>query len=101
VKLLEPGETISPAILALQLPGPPAEAWLHHLEARRVLTSVGSACQSHKGVVSPAALALGIGDVAAKQLLRVSFARTTTMPEVLAACAALSEVERALGASAR
>lgn len=101
VRILEPGGSaaLSPAIVALRLPGPPAEAWQHQLEAHGVLTSVGSACQAHKRGASSAALALGIGEAESKQVLRVSFARTTTQAEVLAACAALSEVERALGAS--
>ena len=63
---------VVPAICSVLLPGPPAEAWQHHLEARGVYTRVGSACQARKGGVSPALLALGLDEERAKRVLRVS-----------------------------
>jgi cysteine desulfurase len=100
-RVLAPGAARSPAILAALLPGPPAEVWMHHLEARGVMTSAGSACHAKKSQVSPALLALGLGADEARRVLRFSFARTTTVPEVLAAAAALRAVARELGAAAR
>lgn len=85
-------EGCTPAIVALRLPGAPAEAWMHHLEARGVYTSVGSACQAKKGGLSPALLALGLDERQAKQVLRVSFSRHTTVDEVRRAAAHLVEL---------
>jgi cysteine desulfurase len=98
-ELIEPGGAgaIVPAIAALLLPGPPAEAWQHQLEARGVFTSVGSACQAKKGGLSPALLALGLDEERAKRVLRVSFARATSTDEVRAALDALWAVAAELG----
>jgi cysteine desulfurase len=93
-ELLAPGgsEGVAPAICSVLLPGPPAEVWQHHLEARGVYTSVGSACQAKKGGISPALLALGLDERRAKQVLRVSFARETSAAEVRAGMEALRAV---------
>jgi len=93
---IEPGgpDGTTPAIVALQLPGAPAEAWMHHLEARGVYTSVGSACQAKKGGLSPALLALGLDERRAKQVLRLSFARHTRVEEVTRAAGHLLELAR-------
>jgi len=93
---VEPGgsEGCTPAILALRLPGAPAEAWMHHLEARGVYTSVGSACQARKGGLSPALLALGLDERRARQVLRVSFSRHTSVAEVRRAAEHLAELAR-------
>jgi len=102
VELLEPGgrESVTPAIASLLLPGAPAEAWQHHLEARGVHTSVGSACQARKGTIPPALLALGLDENRARRVLRVSFSRETTASDVTAAAAALREVARDMKAGA-
>jgi cysteine desulfurase len=100
-RLLAPGGTVSPAICDVLLPGPPAEAWLHHLETRGVLTSVGSACQAQKGGLSPALLALGLAPEDARRVLRLSFSRLSTAQDVELGLAALVVVERELGAGAR
>lgn len=102
VRALEAGgaEGASPAILALRLPGPPAEVWMHQLEARGVLTSVGSACQARKGAVSPALLALGLGEADARQVLRVSFSTRTSAEDVQAALEQLAETHQELAAFA-
>jgi len=99
-ELVEPGGPggVADAIAAVLLPGPPAEVWQHHLEARGVFTSVGSACQAKKGGVSPALLALGFDERRAKQVLRLSFARETSADEVRAGLAALAAVAGELGA---
>jgi cysteine desulfurase len=93
---VEPGgsEGCTSAILALMLPGAPAEAWMHQLEARGVYTSVGSACQAKKGGLSPALLALGLDERRAKQVLRVSFSRHTSLAEVRRAAEHLLELAR-------
>jgi len=99
-ELLEPAGTegLAPAICSLLLPGPPAEVWQHHLEARGVFTSVGSACQAKKGGISPALIALGLDERRAKQVLRVSFARETSAADVRAGVDALCAVAFDLGA---
>jgi len=97
-KLLEPGSARSPAIASMLLSGPPAEVWMHHLEARGVMTSVGSACQARSRDVSPSLRALGLDEEQAKRVLRLSFASSTQADEVRAAVQALVEVERELGA---
>jgi cysteine desulfurase len=101
-RLVEPGgsEHVVPAIAAVLLPGPPAEVWQHHLETRGVCTSVGSACQAKKGGISPALLALGLDQRAAKQVLRISFGRETHMEELAAGLAALHAVADELRAHA-
>jgi len=85
-------EGTTPAIVAMMLPGAPAEAWMHHLEARGVYTSVGSACQAKKGGLSPALLALGLDEQRAKQVLRISFSRHTRQAEVARAAEHLREL---------
>jgi len=95
--VLEPGATRSPAIVSLLLPGPPAEVWMHHLETRGVMTSVGSACQAKSRDVSPALRALGLNEEQARRVLRLSFSSSTQANEVRAAAQALAQVERELG----
>jgi cysteine desulfurase len=91
-RLLEVDGPRLDAIVAVVLSGAPAEVAMHHLEARGVFVSTGSACQARKSEVSPALLALGLNEREARGVLRVSFARTTTSEEVDAALRALAEV---------
>ena len=100
-RLLDPGESRSPAICAVLLPGPPAEVWMHHLETLGVMTSVGSACQARKRDVSPALVALGLDEDQARHVLRISFSRPTTEGDVMRAVSALAVVEHALCGSVR
>ena len=99
-ELLDPGgaDAVSPAIAAVLLPGPPAEVWLHHLEARGIMSSVGSACHAKKTTVSPALLALGLGEEEARRVLRLSFSRETSEIDVGTAIEALTAVQTELGA---
>lgn len=101
-RLLSPGGETgrAPHVVSLLLPGPPAESWQHHLEARGVYTSVGSACQARKGGVSPALLALGLDEREAKQVLRLSFARSTRFEEIAEASRILREVAGEFGVRA-
>lgn len=96
--VLAPGASVSPAIACLLLPGPPAEVWMHHLEARGVMTSAGSACHAKSRAVSPALRALGLDDERARRILRVSFSKRSTEEDVRRALRALEEVHRELGA---
>lgn len=85
VRVIEPGtngERPLPSIVTLLLPGVPAEVRMHHLEARGVMVSSGSACQEGKGRTSPALLAAGLDIEEAKHILRFSFSRFTTADEV-------------------
>jgi len=90
----------SPAIAALLLPGPPAEVWMHHLEEKGVYTSVGSACNARSKEASPGLFALGLDERSARQVLRLSFAGTTSEDEVRDAVAALRRVGQELGVAA-
>jgi cysteine desulfurase len=83
-------------VCAIALPGAPAEVWQHHLEARGVFTSVGSACQSLTKDVSPALRALGMDERQARQVMRFSFSRATTLDEVQRATRVLREVAEEL-----
>ncbi len=96
-RLLDPGSERSPVICAVLLPGPQAEVWMHHLEARGVYSSVGAACQARRGGVPPALKALGLDDEEARRVLRISFSRLTTREDVLRAVAELERAERELG----
>ena len=65
---------------------------MHHLEARGVLVSAGSACQAAKGQVSPTYAALGLSPDEARRVLRLSLGAGTTPDEVARALAALAAV---------
>jgi cysteine desulfurase len=87
--------------LAIQIPGVPAEVLMHHLEERGIYVSAGSACNSTARTASPGLLALGLDAESARQVLRFSFSRTTTVDEVRRGAAALVEVVRELNAVRR
>jgi cysteine desulfurase len=97
-RVLSPGpeRALSPAIVAILLPPPPSEVWMHHLEARGVMTSAGSACHARSTEISPALRALGLDPETAKGVLRISFSRETTRSEVSSACRHLAEIGREL-----
>ena len=103
-RILEPGASACaplPSILSLYLSGVPAEVRLHHLEARGVYVSTGSACQSGKQDASPALLALGLSVQEARQVLRFSFSRDTTLDEARCAAETLEALGRELDAALR
>jgi cysteine desulfurase len=92
---IEPGldsQGMQPAILSARVPGAPAEVWLHHLDARGVCVSTGSACQARKQELSPALAAVGLGEQEARQVLRFSLSPQTTLDELEVALAALRDV---------
>ena len=94
--LIPTPDEVSPAIVAVLLPGPPAEVWMHHLEERGIQTSVGSACHAKTSTLSPALLALGLSENEAKQVLRVSFSGHTRADEVERLVTTLFELEPSL-----
>ena len=89
-RLLEPGAELLPSILAAVLPGVPAEVRLHHLARRGVFVGTGSACQAAKNALSPALLALGLGDEESRRVLRFSLGATTTEDEIERAARAMA-----------
>ncbi len=98
-RVLEPGANEIPplpSIVAVLLPGVPAEVRMHHLEAREIMVSAGSACHAGKSDVSPAMLAAGLDIEQSRRVLRFSFSRFTTEDEVERAVAALAEVSAEL-----
>lgn len=99
--LIQDPARLSPAIRAVLLPGPPAAVWMHHLEERGIMTSVGSACHAKHGQPSPALGALGLDEARARQVLRLSFAQATTLDEVRRAVTVLVELERSFARAAR
>ena len=94
MRVLNPGGDANSlgSIAAVLVSGPPAEVFLHHLEQRGILVSVGSACQAHKNEASPALLALGLSAEEARQVLRFSFSRESQEQEVDRALAVLCEL---------
>ena len=80
-----------PGILSLVMPGAPAEVWLHHLDSRDVVVSVGSACQANKKEISPVLLAAGLSPAEARRVLRVSLSGSTSAEEIDRALKILSE----------
>lgn len=102
-RVLAPGPdgALSPAIVAILLPAPPAEVWMHHLEARGVMTSAGSACHAKTTEISPALRALQLTDDEARGVLRLSFSRETSAEEVTEAMRRLREVAGELAGSGR
>jgi cysteine desulfurase len=84
------GKHSSPHVLSLELPGAPAEVWLHHLETLNVFASAGSACAAHDSALSPALLALGLDHETARRVLRFSFDPATSPDDCERAAEALA-----------
>ena len=100
LRVLAPGAKaggVSPAIVALLVPGAPAEVWLHHLADRGVLVGTGSACQSRKPDISPTYAALGLLPSEARCVLRISFGPQSELAEARCAGRALLELTPELG----
>lgn len=101
LRWVEPGTEHLPNIVAVSVPGAPAEVYLHHLEELGIYVGAGSACHSNKSDVSPALRALGFDEDGARSVLRFSFSRLTDPSDVDAAAAALEEVIGKLGSLTR
>lgn len=96
---LEPGcetQGRQAAILSTIVPGAPAEVWLHHLDARGVCVSTGSACQARKQDQSPALAAVGLSAAEARQVLRFSLSPQTSDDELVRALNAVAAVAEEL-----
>lgn len=103
-RILEPGtpsQPLLPSIVAFEVPGPPAEVWLHHLDALGVTLGAGSACQARTGHLSPALQALGLPPERARRVLRCSFSRHNGPADIERAVGALAAVARDLEVLAR
>lgn len=94
--VLSSGDAQQPGIVALLVPGAPAEVHLHHLARRGVYVGTGSACQANSKELSPALLALGLSEHDVRRVLRVSFGPATSAAEVERGADALLEVSREL-----
>jgi len=87
-----------PNVLAVRVPGPPAEVWLHHLAEHGVYVGTGSACQTRSKEISPALTALGIDPTGARQVLRLSSTRGSSLEDASRAAEAMHAVAHALEA---
>jgi len=81
-----------PGIVALVVPGAPAEVRVHHLARRGVFVSAGAACQSHARELSPGLRAIGLDDDSIRCLLRLSLGASTTGEDIDRAAQALLDV---------
>jgi len=97
IQWVEPGDEHLPNIVALSVPGAPAEVYLHHLEEQGIYVGAGSACHSNKRDISPALRALGFDERRARSVLRISFSRLTEPDDVDVAARALEEIIGKLG----
>ena len=97
LKRLETGFQV-PHILSLQVPGLLGEVWLHHLAARGILASQGSACQARSKKLSPALKALGLTDEEIRGTIRLSLSPLElTQPPESAALQLTQAAQEALG----
>ncbi|MBF0350547.1 MAG: cysteine desulfurase [SAR324 cluster bacterium] len=64
---------VQPFYLNFGIPQVPAEVFLHHLEAKGIFVSTGSACSSRKSKVSPVWELVGVPQKKAKTMIRLSF----------------------------
>ena len=83
--------TRAPHIVNLTLPQIKSETMLHHLSAKGISVSSGSACSSHAKNPSATLLAFGLTPAEADCSLRVSFCAENTDSDVDALIAALFE----------
>ena len=86
----------APHILHITLPHIKSETMLHHLSARGVYVSSGSACSSHSHHPSNTLLAYGLNAYEADCSLRISFSAQNTEEDVDALQAALRDALRTL-----
>ena len=98
-RVIEPGtpsQPLLPNILSFIIEGPPAEVFLHHLDARGLAASAGSACQSTKKSMNPALFAIGLDEGEARRVLRLSIGKRTSLEEVQRGLELLEEVRNEL-----
>jgi len=98
-RIIDPGaptQPLLPNILSFIVDGPPAEVFLHHLDARGVAASAGSACQAGKQSMNPALFAIGLDEDEARRVLRLSIGKKTSLEEVMRGVEILGEVRNEL-----
>jgi len=74
------GAPRAPHIVSLSFAGMAARGFLHVLESRGVLVSMGSACSAHSQTTSPVLQAIGVPEDHAT--IRISFGRTTSRDDI-------------------
>jgi cysteine desulfurase len=84
-----------PTIAAYRLPGLSAEAQLIRFDMAGFAVSAGSACSSGSLHTSHVLTALGLGEQAAREVIRVSFGWSTTREDVEAFAAAYAQLASA------
>ncbi|SEM43601.1 cysteine desulfurase [Sphingomonas gellani] len=89
------GSPRHPAVGSYRLAGTPSAAQLIRLDLAGIAVSAGSACASGSLKPSHVLAAMGYAPDAAKEVIRVSFGRTTTQAEVDAFIAAWRTMARA------
>ncbi|MEZ5967351.1 MAG: aminotransferase class V-fold PLP-dependent enzyme [Planctomycetota bacterium] len=91
-----------PHILSLRLPGIVGSTLQERMNARGVAFSVGAACHAHDGSggTNPVHEAIGLSRRESREVIRLSFSRTTTRAEVERAAAIFAEEIAALRAQA-
>ena len=96
IDLGAPKQEMLPNIISVIIEGPPAEVFLHHLDARGLAASAGSACQSSKKSMNPALFAIGLNEEEARRVLRLSIGKVTSLEEVQRSIQLLDEVRSEL-----
>ena len=81
----------APHIINLTLPNIKSETMLHHLDARGICVSSGSACSSHARALSRALTAFGCSDREVDCSVRVSLCPDTTRADIDALIEGLSD----------
>ena len=98
-RVIDPGapkQEMLPNIISVIIEGPPAEVFLHHLDARGLAASAGSACQSSKKSMNPALFAIGLKEEEARRVLRLSIGKVTSHDEIQRGIQLLDEVRSEL-----
>ena len=85
-----------PHVLNMRVPGVSAESLLILLEPAGLICSGGSACTSSHPAPSHVLTAMGLGDAEARESLRISLSRYTTMQDVEQAAAIFLQALRTL-----
>ena len=86
----------APHIVSLTLPDIKSETMLHHLSAKGIAVSSGSACSSHAKTPSGTLIAFGLTPGEADCTIRVSLSAENTEADIEALVAALQEGTEAL-----
>lgn len=85
-------ENSSPYILNVSFAGIRAEVLLHHLEARNIFVSTGSACSSRKHIHSHVLKAMGIKPELIEGAIRFSFSSFNTNEDIIETVEAIKDI---------